>query len=78
MVSFLRSSLIALASVALVLLIAQPAFGSRAHNGFFNSLTDEQKDQVSEILHSGKPKAEIKENLRQWVSTQPKEVQVIF
>jgi hypothetical protein len=57
-------------------MLGQVAQASRAHNGFFQSLTEEQKEQVSEILHSGKSKAEIREQLRHWVSSQPAAVQV--
>jgi len=62
----------------LVLFVAQSASAGRAHHGFFTSLSEEQKDQVSEILHSGKSKKEIKEQLRHWVSGQPKETQEAF
>jgi len=79
MVSFKSSTsiLIALSAFVLVLMIA-PAMASRAHHGFFQALSEEQKEQVSEILHSGKTKAEIKEQLRHWVSGQPKETQDAF
>ncbi|KAI6178494.1 hypothetical protein M3Y98_00506600 [Aphelenchoides besseyi] len=53
-------------------------YGSRAHNNFFETLTEEQKEAVSKILHGGLTKSEIKEQLHQWVSSQSKEVQEAF
>lgn len=64
------------ALVALALIALQLASASRAHHGFFQALSVEQKEQVSKILDGGLTKAEIREQLRHWVSSQPKETQV--
>jgi hypothetical protein len=60
----------------LAVLSVQMASASRAHNGFFQALSEQQKEQVSTILNGGLSKAEIREQLRHWVSSQPKETQV--
>lgn len=72
------SSLQIVVLCAFACLVIPSAFGSRAHKGFFDGLSEEQKEQVSTILHGGSTKAEIKEKLKEWVSTQPKQTQVIF
>lgn len=64
------------ALVALTVLSIQLASASRAHHGFFQALSESQKEQVSAILSGGLTKAEIREQLRHWVSSQPKETQV--
>ncbi|KAI6184889.1 hypothetical protein M3Y97_00645200 [Aphelenchoides bicaudatus] len=75
MVAFRCASLLLVLGVCAFMASVQ---ASRAHNGFFQALSEEQKEQVSEILHSGKSKAEIREQLRHWVSGQPKETQDAF
>lgn len=70
------SSGFVVALVAVVYIAGQSAQASRAHKGFFEALNDQQKEQVSIILGGGMSKAEIKEQLRHWVSSQPKETQV--
>lgn len=73
MVAFRCTFLLLVLGVAAFLAVSQ---ASRAHHGFFQALSEEQKEQVADILHSGKSKAEIREQLRHWVSSQPKETQV--
>jgi type II secretory pathway component PulK len=67
-----------IALVVLAVIAVQLASASRAHNGFFQALSEQQKEQVSTILNGGLTKAEIREQLRHWVSSQPKETQVIL
>lgn len=65
------------ALIALTFIAIQLASASRAHHGFFQALSEQQKEQVSTILNGGFSKAEIREKLRHWVSSQPKETQVL-